>query len=106
MITECNRIAYQMASTINGEAWYGDSLREIFKDVTAQQAEAHPVPGAHSIWELLFHLEAWVKFAFDAVDGVPIPPWPGMPVELDWPAVTNTSQPAWDRAVESFFSRH
>ena len=106
MITECNRIAYQMASTINGEAWYGDSLQEILKDVTAQQAQAHPVPSAHSIWELLCHLESWVKFAFDAVDGVPIPAWPGMPVELDWPAVTDTSQPAWDRAVESFFSRH
>ena len=59
MRTECNRIAYQLASTINGEAWYGDSLRQILDGVTAKQAYAHPVPNAHSIWELLCHVESW-----------------------------------------------
>src|SRR5216684_5613399 len=95
MSTECDRIAYQLASTINGEAWYGDSLRQILDGVTAKQAHAHPVPNAHSIWELLCHVESWVKFALGAVDGVPIPPWPAMPVELDWPAVTDTWEPVW-----------
>lgn len=106
MSTECNRIAYQLASTINGEAWYGASLREILKDVTAKQAQAHPIPAAHSIWELLRHIEAWVKFALGAVAGDPIPPWPAMPVELDWPPVTGTSDPAWQQALGSFFSQH
>jgi DinB superfamily len=106
MSTECNRIAYQLASTVNGEAWYGDSLRQILKDVTPKQAQAHPIPNAHSIWELLCHVESWVKFALGAVAGTPIPPWPAMPVELDWPAVTDTSDPAWKQAVDSFFSHH
>jgi hypothetical protein len=106
MTAEHNRIAYQLACTINGGAWYGDSLQTILKDVTASQAQAHPVPSAHSIWELLCHLDSWVKFALGAVDGVPIPPWPGMPVELDWPAITDTSAPAWKHAVDSFFSHH
>jgi hypothetical protein len=35
MNTECNRIAYALASAINGEAWYGDSLRKILGNVTA-----------------------------------------------------------------------
>ena len=104
--TECNRIAYQLASTINGEAWYGNSLREILENVTATQALAHPVPNAHSIWELLYHVEAWVKFAIGAVEGVPIPPWPAMPKELDFPPVTDTSERAWKQAVTSFFSNH
>jgi uncharacterized damage-inducible protein DinB len=106
MSTESNRIAYQLASTVNGEAWYGDSLRQILENVTAEQAQARPIPNAHSIWELLCHMEAWVKFALGAIDGVPIPPWPAMPVELDWPPVTDTSQPAWNQAVNSFFSHH
>jgi DinB superfamily len=106
MTTECDRIADQLAATIDGRAGHGDSLQKILNDVTAQQAQAHPLPNAHSIWELLYHVEAWVKFAFDAVDGTPIPPWPGMPVELDWPPVTDTTQLAWDRAVQSFFSSH
>jgi uncharacterized damage-inducible protein DinB len=106
MTTECNRIAYQLASTISGEAWYGDSLRKILENVTAQQAQAHPIANAHSIWELLYHVEAWVKFALGATQGTPIPPWPTMPVELDWPPVTDTSEQGWKQAVESFFSAH
>jgi hypothetical protein len=91
MNTECNRIAYQLAATINGEAWYGGSLREILTEVTVKQAQAYSIASAHSIWELLYHLESWVKFAIGAIDGTPIPPWPAMPVELDWPPVTDTS---------------
>ena len=36
-----------------GEAWHGPSLRELLQDVTAEQAEARPVAGAHSIRELV-----------------------------------------------------
>ena len=45
-------------------------------------------------WELLFHVESCVKMTLSAVDGVTIPPWPGMVVELDWPPVTDTSAAA------------
>ena len=97
MSTECNRIAHQLASTINGDAWYGDSLQKMLNDVTAKQAQARSIPNAHSIWELLCHVDAWVNFTLGAVQGVPIPAWPGMPVELDWPAVTDTSERGWKR---------
>jgi hypothetical protein len=29
-----------------------------------------------------------------------------MPPELDWPAITDTGDIAWNRAVDSFFSQH
>jgi DinB superfamily len=106
MNTECNRIAYQLASTLNGEAWYGDSLREILNGITAEQARAHPIPNAHSIWELVLHVEAWCKLAIGAVQGTPIPPWASMPKELDWPPVAGTSEQAWQGAVTSLFSAH
>ena len=106
MSTECDHIAHELASAINGEAWYGNSLREILKDVTAEKAQRHPIPNAHSISELLLHVEAWVKFTLGAVEGQPIPPWPAMPVELDWPVVADTSDPAWRLVMESFFAHH
>lgn len=106
MNTECERIAYQLASTINGEAWYGSSLREILEKVTADQAQAHPIANVHSIWELLNHVEAWVAFAIGAVDGVPIPPWPAMPAEMDWPPVRETNESGWKQAMNSFFAQH
>ena len=106
MNTECNRIADQMATVISGEAWYGDSVQKILNGVSARQAQAHPVPNAHSIWELVYHLEAWVKFAIDATQGTPIPAWPAMPKEQDYPPVTETSDQAWDSAVKSFFTSY
>jgi uncharacterized damage-inducible protein DinB len=106
MNTECNRIAYALASAINGEAWYGDSLRKILDNVTAKQAEARPIPNAHSIWELVVHVEAWVKFCLGAVQGKPIPPWPAMPKEQDWPLVPETGEQGWKQTVNSFFSTH
>jgi hypothetical protein len=104
MSIECNRIAQELATTTNGDAWYGHSLQRILNGVTAKQAQARAIPGTHSIWELLYHLDAWVNFTLGAVQGVPIPAWPGMPVELDWPAVSDTSESAWKQAVDSFFS--
>lgn len=106
MNTECDRIANQLASTISGDAWYGDALQQTLNGVHAKQAQAHPIPNAHSIWELLCHVETWVKFTMGAVEGVAIPPWPGMPVELDWPAVADISESAWNQTVNSFFSHH
>lgn len=106
MSTESNRIAQQLASTIHGDAWYGDSLQKMLNNVTAKQAQARDVPNAHTIWELLCHVDAWVNFALDAVQGVPMPAWPGMPAEQDWPPVSDTSERAWKDAVDSFFSNH
>jgi DinB superfamily len=106
MTTECNRIADALASALSGDAWYGDSLRTILGDVTADHATAHPIPGAHSIWEVVLHVEAWVQFSLAAVRGVPIPAWPGMPKEQDWPPVAKTGEHEWREAVASFVSAH
>jgi uncharacterized damage-inducible protein DinB len=106
MNTECSRIADQLAAAINGEAWYGDSLREILNGVTAKQAQAHPIANAHSIWEIVVHVEAWIKFFHGAIQGTAIPAWATMPKELDWPPVTQTTEEAWQQALSSFFSSH
>jgi len=105
MRRECDRSANQLVSTIDGEAWYGDSLREILADVTAQRARAHPIPDGHSIWEIVAHLDAWISFFSGAIDGVPIPPWASMPDEVDWPHVDGDER-AWQECLRSFFEHH
>src|SRR5215472_1436706 len=106
MNAECTRIADELSSTVNGEAWYGDSLREILDGVTASQAVSHPIPSAHSIWELVLHLEAWCTLADGAVQGVAIPQWATMPKEQDWPPVVGNGPQVWQRAVASCFASH
>ena len=50
-MSEVASIADQLRRAFNGKAWHGDSLLKILKDVTAAKAAAHPIDGAHSIWE-------------------------------------------------------
>lgn len=106
MNIRCKQIATELVSTIYGEAWYGDSLRQILDGVTAAQARAHPVPDLHSIWEIVNHLEAWINFFSGALKEIPIPPFPGMPTALDWPPVTIDDEKAWQDALQSCFAAH
>ena len=106
MNIRCKQSATELVSTIYGEAWYGKSLREILDGVTAEQARAHPVPNLHSIWEIVVHLEAWIKLFSGALRGIPIPPFRGMPKEMDWPPVAFEDEKAWRDAVKSCLAAH
>lgn len=88
---EIDRILDQHSRAYNGDAWHGDPLMKVLDGVTAQQAAAHPIKHAHSIWEIVNHLRAWRG-------AVPIR-LQGKVKELhgaeDWPPVTDTSDSAW-----------
>lgn len=49
-------IADQINRAFRGESWHGPSVREALAGVSAEYAAAHPMPGAHSIWEIVLHL--------------------------------------------------
>jgi len=94
-MSESARIADQLRRAFDGEAWHGDSLTEILEGVTAARAAAHPIAGAHSIWELVLHIAAW--------DGAVLRRLGGVAVELsdaeNFPAVSEASEAAWRKAV-------
>ncbi|MGH9873837.1 MAG: DinB family protein [Pyrinomonadaceae bacterium] len=56
METEVGRLEEQLERALEGDAWHGPSVLEVLEGVTAAQAAAHPIAGAHSIWELVLHL--------------------------------------------------
>jgi uncharacterized damage-inducible protein DinB len=56
MQAELSRLEEQLGRALEGEAWHGPSVLEVLEGVTAAQAAAHPIAGAHSIWELVLHL--------------------------------------------------
>lgn len=56
MKTELQRLEEQLERALEGKAWHGPSVLEVLEGVTAHQAAAHPIAGAHSIWELVMHL--------------------------------------------------
>jgi hypothetical protein len=101
MNSECLRIADQLRRAFAGDPWHGPPLSEILSGIPAEQASLHPLPSAHSIWELVLHIGVYVNAATDAVEGVAMPKIVGTP--KDWPSVTGTSGPAWKNAVDGLF---
>ena len=82
-MTETSRIADQLHRAYAGPAWHGPALTAILADVTAAEASAHPVPGAHSIWELVLHITVWMWVADRRIAGEVIP---DLPLDRNFPA--------------------
>ena len=93
----------QLRRAYDGDAWHGDSVLEILAGVDAATAAAHPIRGAHSIWELVLHIAAWDGAVLLRMNT-------GGPVELkdedNFPGTPDTSEAAWRRAVEHLRKVH
>ena len=63
------RIADQLRRAFYGSAWHGPAVLELVKDVDAKAAAARPIADAHSIWELLLHIEAWDRAGLIRLSG-------------------------------------
>jgi uncharacterized damage-inducible protein DinB len=74
-ISEC------ITRSVSGDPWHGPSLEALLADVTPEEAAAHPIPGAHSIVEIVRHLAAWFEEVGSRLQGHA----PGDPAEGDWP---------------------
>ena len=98
---ETKRIASQLRRSYEGQAWHGPSLHELLNGVTAEQASAKPIAGAHSIWELVLHINAWVSEALAVAGGAPYETLAG---EKDWPPVGDTSAIAWQATLDQLES--
>lgn len=101
-MSETARLADQIRRAFEGDAWHGDSVVELLSNVDAETAAAHPIKGAHSIWELLLHIAAW--------DDAVLRRAGGQAVELkdneNFPPVRDTSGTAWQTAVELVKNKH
>ena len=85
LMREVERIADELRRAFYGPAWHGPSLREALAGISASAAAAHPIAGAHSIWELVSHLHAWIVEVGLTARGKTYESLRG---EKDWPAVT------------------
>jgi uncharacterized damage-inducible protein DinB len=96
-------LANHIKRTMTGPMWHGPSLDEVLKDVTPELAAARPIAGAHSIWELVLHVAAWVEIAAARLRGERMAD--PAPAE-DWPPVGATDQAAWDAALARLRDAH
>ncbi len=101
-MTEVDRIRDQFRRAFEGEAWHGPSVLALLAGVTARQAAAHPIPGAHSIWELTLHIAAWESACLRRLQGDPAQ----LSDEEDWRPVNDTSEAAWENTKKYLIDNH
>lgn len=96
MTDELYRLADQLRRAHEGGAWHGPSVLEMVAGVSAPQAAAHPIPGAHSIWELVLHLSSDYTLVMRRMtgDGRPLTP------EEAWPACPAATEENWRQSVD------
>jgi len=94
------QLSNHIKRTVAGPMWHGPSLDELLASVSSDQAAARPIPGAHSIWELVLHVTAWAEIALARLHGQrtgdPAP-------EEDWPPVPTSGSDAganWNTALD------
>jgi uncharacterized damage-inducible protein DinB len=93
---EVERIAEQLRRAHEGNAWHGPALDELLGGVGAAQAAARPVAGAHSIWELVLHVEAWERVALRRLGGDPATIYN---TPEDWSRVDAGDEPGWQETL-------
>jgi uncharacterized damage-inducible protein DinB len=102
-MSELKRLNDQLKRAFQGKAWHGPSVSEVLAGVTAEQAAAHTIPGAHSIWELTLHIATWERVGRRRIqESTPI----DVSDEEDWPPVDDTSDEAWTSTLEELRRNH
>ena len=101
-VTEVDRIRDQFRRAFDGEAWHGPSVLALLEGVTAQQAAAYPILGAHSIWELTLHIAAWENACLRRLQGDPAQ----LTDEEDWRPLYDTSEEAWENTKKYLIDNH
>jgi hypothetical protein len=101
-MTEIGRIEDQIKRAYGGQAWHGPSLKESLAGVTAIQANARPLPGSHSIWEIVNHLSGWTGVVVQRLRGQAVEE----PAEGDFPVPETADEAAWLAALARLDSNH
>jgi uncharacterized damage-inducible protein DinB len=93
---EVERIQDQLYRCMEGDAWHGLPVLELLQGITARQAASHPIESAHSIWELVLHMNCWQEAVLRRLQGDDFDYAP----EADWPRPENTTEADWLAAKE------
>ncbi len=101
-MSEPDRLADLVDRVMTGDPWHGPTVRALVHDLTPDEAARTPLPGAHSIWELVLHMTGWAREVQARLDGGTA----GEPVAGDWPAPPEPTDAAWERDRRVLFEVH
>lgn len=101
-MSEIDRLLDALRRAHEGPAWHGPALAELLRDVDHVTAAGHPLPGVHSIWEIVLHLTAWAREVARRLQGQQA----GLPPEGDWPEAGPPTPERWSAARADLAAAH
>lgn len=87
---------------VDGGMWHGPSLGEATEGLSAAVAAAHPIEGAHSIWELVLHAGQWAEIVGERLARRD----PEVGPERNFPPVVDVTEAGWSAAVDGMKRRY
>jgi len=102
-VNETARIRDLLDRAVAGDAWHGPSLLALLAGVPPELAARRPIPGAHSIWELVLHATFWQEIVRRRLAGEP---WREPPAAESWPPVGAAGRDGWREAVARLEDGH
>jgi uncharacterized damage-inducible protein DinB len=100
--SEIARIVDELEREHAGDPWHGSPLQQILEGIDHRQAATRPLPGAHTIWELVLHMISWKNEVRRRIGGAPA----AVPLEGDWPTPPNATAQAWSDTLAALEASH
>ncbi len=98
-MSDAKRLARQMGLALHGGAWHGPSWHEALAGVTRAGALERPIPGAHTIAEIVLHATTWHDVARRRLAGESFE----VTAAEDWPPAALADDGAWVAAMARLF---
>lgn len=95
-------LAGHITRAVGGPVWHGDALSQILSDVTAAEAGARPIPGAHNIAELVAHISVWAAIVERRLAGENA----SATDEENFPTLSQPTDERWSSTLELLRERH
>jgi hypothetical protein len=96
------KLLIELDKPMNGDPWYGSSIKKVLEEITHEEAFAITFVSAHSIAEIALHVCAWINEVNSRLEGNE----PADPKMGDWPKVERYGQSYWTEIKSNIYSAH
>jgi uncharacterized damage-inducible protein DinB len=101
-MSEIIDIVDELKKTHEADAWHGMALREALAGLSPEEAAAHPLSNAHSIWEIVNHIAGWEDVFRRRLEGELI----SEPEGGNFPTPGEVNEEAWAQAIAGLEGAH
>ncbi len=97
-------IIKQLQDLLHGPLWLDEHFDKKLSSVSAEEAFINPLPGLHSVAELLSHLNVWLRACMDRMTGIENSLKDNSPDDWKHNALLRTD--GWEVLKEEFYDLH